>query len=133
MICFFASEPPPLEDRLMPNPGPFPDTSELRWRPLLRLDDESGAIAAVAHESYAHVPDITNADLALLHVRVIALENLLITVLAEGSDPRRQPARDMVDTISLRSGFMSYLPSIQAVQHMNDLLDSAIHVRAVQP
>jgi hypothetical protein len=41
--------------------------------------------------------------------------------------------KTLVDTISLRSGFMSYLPSIQAVQHKNDLLDWAIHARAVQP
>lgn len=61
----------------MPDPGPLPDSSELRWRALSRWDDEGGAIAAVAHEVHADVPDMTNAELVLLRVRVIALENLL--------------------------------------------------------
>jgi hypothetical protein len=61
----------------MPDPGP----SEHRWRALSRWDDEGGAIATVAHEVHADVPDMTIAELVLLRVRVIALENLLITVL----------------------------------------------------
>jgi hypothetical protein len=113
----------------MPDPGP----SEHRWRALSRWDDEGGAIAPVVHEANTDVPDMTNAELVLLRVRVIALENLLITVLAEGSDRQRQAARDMADTISPRPGFTPHPLTTRAAQHMNDLVDRAIHVRAVQP
>jgi hypothetical protein len=117
----------------MPDPGPFPDSSELRWRALSRWDDEGGAIAAVTHEVRPNIPDMTNAELVLLRVRVIALENLLITVLAEGSDRQRQAARDMADTISPQPGFTPHPHTTRAAQHMNDLVDRAIHIRALQP
>jgi len=71
---------------------------------LSRWDNEGGAIAAAALEAHPDVPDITNAELVLLRVRVIALENLLIAVLAEGSDRQRQAAREVADVISPRTG-----------------------------
>lgn len=118
----------------MPDPGLLIDSAERRRRDLSRWDNEGGAIAAVAHGAHADVPDdITNAELVLLRVRVIALENLLITVLAEGSDRQHQAARDMADTISPRPGFTAHPLTIRAAQHMNDLVDRAIHVRAAQP
>lgn len=113
----------------MPDPGP----SELRLRALSQWDNEGGAISAVAHEACVDVPDVTNAEFVLLRVRVIALENLLITVLAGGSDRQRQAARDMADTISPRPGFTPHPLTTRAAQHMNDLVDRAIHVGDVQP
>ncbi|MDQ3149492.1 MAG: hypothetical protein M3Q38_06160, partial [Chloroflexota bacterium] len=74
----------------MSDPEPLLDPTELRARTLSRWDNEGGAIAAVAHETHADVPHKTNTELVLLRVRVIALENLLIAVLAEGSDRQRQ-------------------------------------------
>lgn len=114
----------------MPDPDLPLDPSERRRRALSRWDDEGGAIAAVAH---AAVPDMTNAELVLLRVRVIVLENLLITVLAEGSDRQRQAARDMADAISPRAGSTQHPLTIRAAQHMTDLVDRAVHARAVQP
>lgn len=76
------------------------DPSELRRRALSRWDNEGGATLAVAPEAHAGVPDMTNAELVLLRVRVIALENLLIAVLAEGSDRQRQAARDVAEATS---------------------------------
>ena len=76
---------------------------------------------------------MTNAELMLLRVRMIALENLLIAVLAEGSDQQRQAARDMADTISSHLGFTPHRLTIRAAQHMTDLVDRAVHLRAVQP
>ena len=88
----------------MTDSDPTPHRHELRQRALSRWDDEGGALAAVAQEAHKHVPDMTNAELVLLRVRVIALENLLIAVLAEGSDRQRQAALDMADAISPRAG-----------------------------
>lgn len=107
--------------------------SELRQRAMSRWDNEGGAIAAAAHKSHADFPDLTNAELVQLRIRVIALENLLIAVLAEGSDRQLQAARDMANYISPRPGFTHHPLTIQAADHMTDLVDRAIHFRTVQP
>lgn len=117
----------------MPDPGLPLDPSELRRRALSRWDNEGGTTLAVAPEVRVDVPDMTNAELVLLRVRVIALENLLIAVLAESSDRQRQVARDMADMILPRPGFTPHPLTIRAAQHMADLVDRAVHVRAVQP
>lgn len=114
----------------MPDPDPPLDPSELRRRALSRWDNEGGAISPVAQ---ADVPDMTNAELVHLRIRVIALENLMIAVLAEGSDRQLQVARDMAHYISPRPGFIQHPLTIQAAEHMTDLVDRAVHFRTVQP
>jgi hypothetical protein len=117
----------------MPDPNLPPDPFELRRRALSRWDNEGGALAAEVHEADADAFNMTNAELVLLRVRVIALENLLIAVLAEGSDALRQAARDMADMISTRPGFTPHPLTIRAAPHMTDLVERAIQVRAMQP
>lgn len=116
----------------MPDPDLPQGMSDVRLSALSRWDNEGGAIAAAAHEAQPDVPDMTNAELVLLRVRVIALENLLIAVLAEGSDRQRQTAREMADVISPRTGSTQHTLTIRAAQHMTDLVDRAIHIQAVQ-
>jgi len=118
---------------MMPNPDPPHGLPNLRLSALSRWDNEGGAVAAAAHEAHPYVPDMTNAELVLLRVRVIALENLLIAVLADGLDRQRQLAREMADVISPRDGFTQHALTIRAAQHMTDLIDRAVHVRRVQP
>jgi hypothetical protein len=117
----------------MPDPDPPLDASELLARTLSRWDNEGGAIAAVAHETHVDVPHKANTELVLLRVRVIALENLLIAVLAEGSDRQRQTAREMAEAIAPRAGSTQHPLTIRAAQHMTDLVDRAVRVRAGQP
>ena len=117
----------------MSDPDPLLDPSELRARTLSRWDNEGGAIAAVALERHVDVPHTTNTELVLLRVRVIALENLLIAVLAEGSDRQRQAAREMAEAISPRAGSTQHPLTIRAAQHMTDLVDRAVRVQAAQP
>ena len=76
---------------------------------------------------------MTNAELVHLHIRVIALENLVIAVLAEGSDRQLAVAREMAGYISPRSGFKHHPLTIQAADHMTDLVDRALHFQTVQP
>lgn len=117
----------------MADPDPPLDPSERRARTLSRWDNEGGAIAAVADEAHVEVPHKANTELVLLRVRVIALENLLITILAEGSDRQRQTARDMAAAISPRAGSTQHPLTIRAAQHMTDLVDRAARVRAAPP
>ncbi len=51
------------------------------------------------------MPPLSNAELVQLQVRVIALENLMITLLADGSDRQLELAREMATYISPRAGF----------------------------
>lgn len=117
----------------MPDPDPLLDPSELRRRALSRWDNEGGAIASMPHGTHADVPDMTNAELVQLRIRAIALENLMIAVLAEGSDRQLHVARDMADYISLRPGFTHHPLTVQAADHMTDLVGRAVHFRTVQP
>jgi hypothetical protein len=121
------------EEILMPDPNPLPDSSDLRRRALSRWDNEGGALASVPHGMHTDVPAMTNAELVQLRIRVIALENLIIAVLAEGSDRQLQVAREMADYISPRPGFTHHPLTIQAADHMTDLVDRAVHFRTVQP
>lgn len=115
----------------MPDPDPLLGPAELRRRALSRWDNEGGALAS-AQGTHADVPDMTNAELVQLRIRVIALENLMIAVLAEGSDRQLQAAREMADYISPRPGFTHHPLTIQAADHMTDLVDRAVHFRTVQ-
>jgi len=79
------------------------------------------------------IPDLTNAELVQLRIRLIALENLMITVLAEGSDRQRQVACDMAAYISPRPGFTHHPLTVKAADHMTDLVQRAVHFRTERP
>jgi len=121
------------EDTVMTDLDPAIDPAEIRRRALSRWDNEGGAIASVRHETHTDVPDMSNAELVQLRIRVIALENMVIAVLAEGSDRQLQVAREMAEYISPRPGFTQHPLTIHAADHMTDLVDRAVHFRTVQP
>ena len=75
---------------------------------------------------------MTNAELVQLRIRVIALENLMIAVLAQSSDRQLQVAREMADYIAPRPGFTQHPLTIQAADHMTDFVERALHFRTVE-
>jgi len=102
------------------------DPSDSRWRALSKWEDEGGAVTSVTHDPRVDIPDMTNAEIVHLRVRIIALENLMIAVLAEGSDRQREMACDMADIISPRAGFTRHPLTLKAAHHMTDLVDRAV-------
>lgn len=116
----------------MSHSEPAPDPSDLRPRALSRWEDEGGAITSAERETSVDIPDLTNAELVHLRIRVIALENLMIAVLAEGSDRQRQVALDMADNILPRPGFTQHPLTVQAAHNMTDLVHRADHFRTVR-
>jgi hypothetical protein len=111
-------------------------SAQQRQSALSRWDNEGGAGPRGSQEhgvELIDIPPLTNAELVRLRIRVIALENLMIMLLAEGSDKQRELAREMATYISPRSGFTQHPLTIQAAAHMNDLVDRAIHYRSVTP
>ena len=108
------------------------DPSEFRLTALSRWDNEGGALSSDEDAKHDHVPDLTDAELVHLRVRVIALENLMIAELAVGSDKKSQIARDIADYISPKTGFTPHPLTIKAADHIIDLVDRAIRFRTMQ-
>lgn len=124
----------------MPDQSPDVRTAiDFRLKALSRWDNEGGAGPHGPQVSDAHVlrdpdiPNLTDAELIQLRVRVIALENLIIMMLAEGSDRQLELAREMAAYISPRPGFTHHPLTMQAAAHMVDLVDRGIHYRSVDP
>ena len=106
-----------------------------RQRALSRWDNEGGAgpdgPATVSAPDNARipVPELTNAELVTLRIRVIALENLMISLLAIASEDQLKLAREMAGYISPRPGFTPHPLTIHAAAHMIDLVQRADHFR----
>ena len=119
-----------------------PDLSD-PWRQsqmaLSRWDNEGGAglcgpqTGQISEEVQSAVPELTNAELVQLRVRVIALESLVISLLAEASDRQLDLAREMAAFISPRPGFTHHPVTIHAAAQVVDLIDRAGHFRPAKP
>lgn len=70
-------------------------------------------------------PDLTNTELVQLRKRVIALENLMIAVLANASEDQLDLAQRMADYISPRAGASEHPLTIHAAAQMNHLVERA--------
>ena len=115
------SDPP--KDELLPE------------RPLSRWDDEGGAGPCGPPTDPASVedrmvfPKMTEAEWTTPHIRVIALENLVISLLATASDVELAQARDMASIIAPRPGFTPHPLTTHAAAHMVDLVERAVRFR----
>jgi hypothetical protein len=72
---------------------------------------------------------LADAELVQLQIRVIALENVVIAILAQGSDRQRELVRKMADYISPRPGFARHRLTIGAAAEMNSLTERADRFR----
>lgn len=70
-------------------------------------------------------PPLSDAELVQLRVRVIALENIVIALLAQSSERQLELAREMADHISPRPGFTTHPVTIHAAAEMNSLVRRA--------
>src|ERR1019366_8358520 len=130
MLCAFCRH---ARDRPMPRENS--NDWNRRQRALSRWDNEGGAgpdgPATVSAPDSARipVPELTNAELVPLRIRVIALENLMISLLAIASEDQLKLAREMAGYISPRPGFTQHPLTIRAVAHMVDLVERADQFR----
>jgi hypothetical protein len=115
------------------------DPLKLRKRALARWDNEGAAepdgpqAASAPVEGEAPIPENGRAEIASLHVRVIALENLLISLLATASDRQLELAGKMAAYIAPRPGFTHHALTTRAAAHMNDLVERASRFRDSEP
>ena len=100
---------------------------------LSRWDNEGGAGPGGPHEGLAlekrefDVRPLTELEIIQLRVRVIALENLVIALLAHGSDQVITKSRELANHISPRSGTTQHRLTIHASTHMRDLIERSTH------
>jgi hypothetical protein len=110
-----------------------------RQNALSRWDDEGGAgpsgsqTGGASGGAQPQVPELTNAELVQLRIRTIALENLVIALLAEASDRQRDLVLEMAAYISPRPGFTQHPLTVHAAAHMIDLVERAGHFRVTKP
>ena len=78
----------------------------------------------------AAMPAIGDVQMGLLHIRVIALENLVIALLANASDQQLDLAREMARTIAPRSGSTPHPLTIRAAAHLTDLIERSERFRS---
>lgn len=104
-------------------------TFQQRQKALSTWDNEGGASP---DETPTDIPELTNAELVHLRIRVIALENMIITLLAEGSDRQLVVAREMATYILPRASYTQHPLTIKAARQMNDMVSRAEHFRTVQ-
>ncbi len=115
------------------------DANTLRQKALARWDNEGGAgpDGPQKHDPSSSIiddmPPPTDAELVQLRARVIALENLMITLLAETSDTQRDLARDMAAYISPRPGSTRHPLTIHAARQMLTMIERAEHFRGTMP
>ena len=97
---------------------------------LSKWENEGGAWA---HRSrpvdfpHLDVPQSVNTELDHLHIRMIAMENLLIALLAQASDLTHELGREMATYISPRPGFTKHPRTLAAAAQMVHLLERARH------
>ena len=119
-----------------------PDSLDLphqrqRQKALSRSESRSGAATdslqdgSIPGEVQAGVPPLTNAELVQLQVRVIALENLVIALLAEASDRQLDLAREMAAYIAPRPGFTRHPLTVDGATQMISLVERARHFRGL--
>lgn len=114
------------------------DLSQQRQRQaaLARWENEGGAGPWSRHGSLdsgqlqSGAPPLTDAELVQLQIRVIALENLVIAMLAEASDRQLELVREMAAHISPRPGFTPHRLTLHAAAEMISLVDRAAPFRA---
>ncbi len=103
---------------------------------LPRWDNEGGAgfsdplMGTPPDDREAAMPAMGDAEMGALHIRVIALENLVIALLADASDRQHDLARAMARYIAPREGSARHPLTIHAAAHMIDLVERSMRFRS---
>ena len=104
-----------------------PAASQQRLAALSRWENEGGALEHGNPISPLDFdgPPLTNTELVQLRVRVIALENVVMALLAGGTDAQRLLAREMANYILPRPGHTPHRLTIHAANRMVQLVERA--------
>lgn len=108
---------------------------EIHRRVIGRWENEGGAPSTWQHdepeqENYATVAgEIGDAQAGNIRVRLIAIENILVALLAEASDDRLELIREMAEFISPRPGMTPHRLTLEAARNMRAIIERAEQYR----
>ena len=124
----------------MPNTGLERVNHKLLPQSVLSSWDNEGGVRPCdpnettrAASATPDIPELTNTELVQLRIRVIALENLVIALLADAPGQQLDLVREMAAHISPRPDSASHPLTIHAATQMVHLVDRAAHFRTGQP
>lgn len=109
----------------------LPNRSALREMALSRWENKGGPAAfdfdarLFSEETPSDDPPLLKAELVQLRIRVIAMENLMIAMLADASERQLELAREMAAYIAPRSGRTHHPPTIHAAAQLIRLVERA--------
>lgn len=105
--------------------------TEAHERAVGRWENEGGAIAGWSHPKPTPTVagEIGDAEAANLRVRLIALENVVVALLAGAPESCTALVRDMADYISPRPGTTPHRLTIEAARKMTALAERADQYR----
>lgn len=112
-----------------------PSNSQQLQLALSRWDDEGDTrvwlseLDSPMHNVQFEAPPLKNAELVQLHIRIIALESLVTTLLGAASDRQLALAREMAAYISPRPGANQHPATVRAAAQMLRLVEQAHHFR----
>jgi len=121
---------------MIDNKAEVSERTRLRERAFSRWDNEGGAGTGgrehPASTMKRDVPPLTNAELVQLQIRVIALENLITSLIADSSERQLDLVRQMAAYISPRPGSTPHRLTVHAAARMISLVEAAGQLRALR-
>jgi len=111
-----------------------PARAEIHRRALGRWENEGGSLDGCSHQEQAATVagKIGDAEDGNIKVRLIALENLVVALLAQAPESQSQLVREMAGFISPRSGMTPHRLTIEAARNMLALVERAAHYRGTR-
>jgi len=108
------------------------DAKQLNSRPaaLSRWDNEGGRVSKLDGHGPSD-PKMSNAELVQLRVRVIALENIVLAILANQPAETYDKVREIAELISPREDATQHPLTIEAALHMNRFVDRAARLDSI--
>ena len=107
-----------------------PGDVECHGRTIAQLGNDSGNLNDRAHQDQATVAGkIGDAEGGNIKVRLIALENLVVALLASAPENQSEFVSEMAKFISPRPGNVPHRLTIEAARNMLALVERATHYR----
>ncbi len=111
--------------------GIDPSRTQAHARAIGRWENEGGAGADWLHLKQAATVagEIGDAEDGNIRVRLIALENLVVALLAEAPESQSELVREMARFISPRPGMTPHRLTIEAARNMLAIVERAAHYK----
>ena len=101
-------------------------------RAVGRWENEGGSLTGLdQHGPPTVVGEIGDAEAGNLRVRLIALENLVVALLAGAPDSQSDLVREMAAYISPRPGATPHRLTVEAARNMLAIVERAAHYRGL--